>query len=336
MSQSIYVLEGTKQARKRFIKEGKPQMEFSYTWIPTEVTFDTLQDLEELITILRNNGKGTQCFIRGNPNEKRNPYGRWIRRKDNNSKNEGFYTYDEAKRWVYLDVDTLRVEAGEKPLNPEDLRKRLAREIDFIHEDTEMLVDFSSSAGVEAIGQEQQETKWKAHIYIMLDRPITSEELRKSIDQHYKLFDSQANGVIQPIFFEEPEIDKDYWLCGVKERLHYLEGKEAKREEIRRASVKSLFKRPEKLAPNEKKRKTNEMFLETQKEGQRHKEVHRFFCHIVATGQDGELWKKKYCACKIRDYLGSSFLCSSGNASIPYELQGSLWKGSGGNSNGFG
>ena len=49
MSQSIYVLEGTKQARKRFIKEGKPQMEFSYAWIPTEVTFDTLQDLEELI-----------------------------------------------------------------------------------------------------------------------------------------------------------------------------------------------------------------------------------------------------------------------------------------------
>ena len=74
-----------------------------------------------------------------------------------------------------LDIDEL-VMRDEEEHNFETLRARIVEEIDFIDEDTAMLIDFSSSAQLSRKG-EKSERIWKAHIYVWFEQPITSNDL---------------------------------------------------------------------------------------------------------------------------------------------------------------
>ena len=138
----LYSLLAQDGKLKKIYEEYKHDISCGTYFEPTEHKIEGLHHLHFIITELRKRD-GDYCFIRGNPNATR-LFGTNSWRRVKHEK-EGCFTYDEPKNWAMLDIDELAMR-DEEEHNFETLRARIVEEIDFIEEDTAMLIDFSSSA----------------------------------------------------------------------------------------------------------------------------------------------------------------------------------------------
>ena len=271
MINDIYVLKAYEgNLRKTYDQTGQG-INVGTNFYPTKHEVKDLQDIQKLIELYRKQD-GTHCFIRGNPtNEK------FTDRRDKS-------IYDTAKNWACLDIDNLRVEEDED-YTAETLRKRLAREIDFINEDTAMVVDFSSSAKLTRKG-EQSSPLWKAHIYLWFNEEISCKDLKERLFLGYKgIIDSATVLKAQPNYFEEPYYDEDYYEYTLTKRTSFLSGEQAKlptRTPAPRISTRYLPTNSDFVSQTDR---TEAFFKLTQTDGERYYGTHAYFCHIVATGQ---------------------------------------------------
>jgi hypothetical protein len=248
---------------------------------------ENLSDLHSLITRLRNDVNFDYIFIRGNPKQE----GRQQRLKIN--------TYDVKKNWAMLDVDNLPMQEGDD-WDFQTIRKRLIENIDFIKEDTAMIIDKSSSAQMTRKGEEAKRI-YKVHVFVWFSESISCKELFQRL-KAYDYIDEATALVTQSLYFEEPYYNEMLWNYEGQERTCVFQGKDCDLPSLSHASPRRSSVSKNVISSQiDIKRRTAELFNETQIEGQRHKALYRFFCHIVATGQDKRLWIGKYWNSEGRD-----------------------------------
>ena len=283
MKNDIYVLKAIEgNLRKSFTQTGK-EIETIGTWFEsTRHEIEGLEDIQKLIEDYRQED-GTYCFIRGNCNEKTKRNNQWRRLKEN--------TFDIAKNWAMLDIDEIDLEEGEE-YTAETLRARLSNEIDFINEETAMLIDFSSSAQIARKGEQQGKT-WKAHVYLWFDEEISCKELFSRL-KSYDCVDNATTISNQANYFEEPLIDENYYDCSLTKRTSFLEGKQASVPSRVSPPRNSFRFSTSKHGNKSQSQRTQELFELTQTTGRRHRGLYRFFCHIVATRQNQRYWIDTY------------------------------------------
>jgi len=283
MKNDIYVLKSYDgNLRKSFTQTGKEIETIGFWFQTTHHEIEGLEGIQKLIEDYRQED-GTFCFIRGNPIEETKQNNLWRRLKIN--------TYDIAKNWAMLDIDELELEEDEE-YNAETLRRRLAREIDFIDEETAMLVDFSSSAQLARKG-EQKATVWKAHIYLWFNEEISCQELYARL-KAYDCIDNATTLSQQANYFEEPYYDEDYYEYTLTKRTSFLSGKQASVPSRVSPPRNNLRYGTSKHGNKSLSKRTDELYELTQETGKRHKGLYRLFCHIVATRQNQRHWIAKY------------------------------------------
>ena len=279
----IYSLLAQDGKLKKIYEEYKHDISCGTYFEPTEHKIEGLHHLYFIITELRKRD-GDYCFIRGNPNSMR-LFGTnsWRRVKH---EREGCFTYDEPKNWAMLDIDEL-VMRDEEEHNFETLRARIVEEIDFIDEDTAMLIDFSSSAQLSRKG-EKSERIWKAHIYVWFEQPITSNDLYYRL-RKYDEIDCSTVISNQIHFFEEPKIDPNYWDCGIQDRTRVFEGKKCKLPLVSRASLfdnEPISTTIPLLNVNGSYNYENALYQATQAEDGRYRATFRYFLFIVNSNKN--------------------------------------------------
>ena len=243
-----------------------------------------LKDIYSLIKDLRSKDE-TFCFIRGNPNEQRLWGNSWRRKKIDSG--DGFYTIDESKSWAMFDIDDIEMREDEEH-NAQILRKRIAEEIDFLEEDTEMIIDFSSSAQLSRKGEKHKRV-WKAHVYVWFEETITCRDLHTRLGNYEGLIDRATIISNQCNYFEEPIIDKTYWDCDITERTFVFEGKKCKLPSVSYASPRNSLA----LKSTVRERMEidsigyeNRLYQATQGLEGRYLATWRYFCYVVNTNRN--------------------------------------------------
>ena len=287
----IYSLLAQDGKLKKIYEEYKKDISVGKYFEPTEHKIEGLHHLHFILNELRRR-KEDYCFIRGNPNSTR-LFGTnsWRRVKH---EQEGCFTVDEPKNWAMFDIDDLKMRDDEDH-NFETLRKRLAEEIDFIEEDTEMIIDFSSSAQLSRKG-EKHERLWKAHIYVWFEEKITCNDLHARLGNYEGLID-RATAISQQIhFFEEPIIDKTYWNCDITERTRYFEGKNCKLPSLSRLAPLCSLASETTLRGDvqfDSSQHEKALFRATQGIEGRYLATWQYFCYVVNTNRNRDYAIKK-------------------------------------------
>jgi len=282
MKNEIYVLKAHDGNLRKTYAENIEQINVGKWFVPTKHTINNLEEISDLIKDYRQKSE-TYCFIRGNCEITENNV--WRRLKSN--------TLDIAKNWACLDIDCIGVEEGEE-YDAESLRLRLARDIDFIEEDTAMVVDFSSSALLFRKGNnEGARPLWKAHVYVWFEEAISSKELYQRL-KGYDEIDERTALVSQAIYFEEPYYDDTLYDYTLTKRTSFLSGKQASLP----SSVLATRTHGRNLTTisslSDIKARTEAFYEDATTKGKRHGGLYRLFCHVIATQQPTEYWVDRY------------------------------------------
>ena len=261
---------------------------------PTLHKIEGLKDIYFLIKDLRGREE-TYCFIRGNPNEQRLWDNSWRRKKIDSG--DGFFTIDESKAWAMFDIDDIEMREDEEH-NFETLRKRIVEEIDFIEEDTSMIIDFSSSAQLSRKGEKHKRV-WKAHVYVWFEENITCKDLYYRLTNYEGLIDRATIISNQCNYFEEPIIDKTYWDCDIEERTFVFEGKKCKLPSVSYASPRNSLALKSTLGDRvefDSVGHENRLYNATQGLEGRYQATWKYFLYVVNTNRNRQyaidkVWK---------------------------------------------
>ena len=268
--------------RKRYTNY-KEDISVGLWFIPALHKIEGLSDIYFLIEDLRRKNE-TYCFIRGNPNEQRSWEESWRRKKIDSG--DGFFTIDESKSWAMFDIDEITIEEGEEH-NAQTLRQRLVRDIDFIEDDTSMIIDFSSSAQLYK-KDDRPEKIWKAHIYVWFEEKIACKDLYYRLAR-YEMIDRSTILSNQCNFFEEPSFDETQWNCDIDKRTFLFEGKKCKLPEVSRFAPKnsgtlgSTLRETKKIDSNEH---ANALYQATQGIEGRYLATFKYFAYIINTSKN--------------------------------------------------
>jgi len=296
MKNQITVLHArSKSCRTIFKADGTKEKDLKeWAWTPYvyalegNTHIEQLQDLKKLIQDCRDHDGG-HVFIRGEPNSKRDQDGYWHRAFID--KGKGYYTTDVRQTLFWIDVDNLPLKEGQ-PYTAETFRANLAEKIDFINLDTAMLVDFSSSATI------TNPSIMKGHAFMIMDMSDDNEFLIETFKQNYPFIDWRGSQTAQPLFIEEPTIEKGSdWHCSLTERTVLLDGELVSRFRISPLTIHAV---PTRVSHNERSNTKNITLNEVYEtelrliEGERNTNIYQFFCKCAYALEPKQYWIDRY------------------------------------------